>query len=794
MKIISNLIEDELKSSYLDYSMSVIVGRAIGAIEDGLKPVQRRILYAMYRAGLFPNKAFKKCARIVGDTLGYFHPHGDVPVYEALVRLAQPFALRYPLIEGQGNFGSIDGDPPAQMRYTEARLTPMAMELLEDIEKNTIDWTPNFDGSTNEPIYLPGKIPNLLINGCTGIAVGMATSIPPHNLSEVCDAAIALLENESISEKEILKIIKGPDFPTGGVIFKKGLEEAYLKGKGQIVVEGVVELEEKPRRRIIIKEIPYGVNKAQLVAEIAELVNAGKISGISDLRDESDREGIRIVLELKQGANPELVLNQILSHTNLRLKQSVIFLCLVGGVPKILSIKDLLNYFLAHRITVIKRKCQFELNAAKEKAHIIQGLLLALENIDAIILTIKTALSTQEALNKLIKKFELSEAQAKAVLEMRLSKLASLERQKLNEEFQELKNKIAQLQAILESETKIKEIIKNQLQEIKKYDDGRRTRIVEEEPGILEPEDLIKDEEIAVILSADGLIKRVALENWRTQKRGGKGLVVEPEEKIIKKAIVCRTHDWLLFFTNLGKLHWLKAWQVPEATRYAKGSFIKSLLQLEKNEDVVSVLSTKDFYEDKFLFLVTNKGTIKKTPLSEFANPRRGGIIAINLPENQNLVVALITSGKDEIVLASSNGYAIKFDEAALRALGRTAQGVIGMRLKEGDKIISAIKVEPNKALLTIAEKGFAKKTGFEAYRKTSRGAKGVKNLKVTEKNGKAIICLAVSEEDEVMVFSKNGKAIKFKVKEISFHSRVTQGIRVMQLDQGDAVVDGAIV
>ncbi|RMF06014.1 DNA gyrase subunit A, partial [Candidatus Woesearchaeota archaeon] len=718
-RVSERVIEDEMKQSYLDYAMSVIVGRALPEARDGLKPVHRRILYAMNEMGMHHNKPFKKSARIVGEVLGKYHPHGDSAVYDALVRLAQDFSMRYPLIQGQGNFGSIDGDNPAAMRYTEARLTKLAETMLEDINKNTVEFVPNFDESLKEPVVLPSKMPNLLLNGSNGIAVGMATNIPPHNMREVSDAFIALIDNPDISVPELMEHLPGPDFPTGGIILgRQGIARAYATGRGKIKVRGKSHIEDKgSKQQIIITEIPYMVNKAMLLEQIAQLVREKRITGISDLRDESDREGMRIVIELKKDANPDIVLNQLYAHTRLQSTFGIILLALSDNVPKVMNIKELMNEFLQHRKTVIRRRTEFDLGKAEERQHIVEGLLKALDNIDEIIELIKKSADVKEASAALQNKYALSEKQAGAILEMRLQKLTGLEQAKLKEEHEELEKQIINYKKILSSDSEILKIIKNDFAELSsQFGDERRTEIIEYEDD-LDIEDLIKPEDMVVTITHSGYIKRLPLQTYKVQGRGGKGVrgAGTREEDFVEHLFVANTHSYLLVFTSTGKVHWLKVYQIPEAGRTAKGKAIVNLLELDKGETVNTVIPVKEFSDSAYLFMTTKKGTVKKTSLSAYSRPRKGGIKAILLEEGDELMDVKLTSGSNDIILATWLGKAIRFSEKDVRPMGRTAHGVRGIMCRGNDHVVGTAVINPDEdgtaTLLTITENGYGKRT-----------------------------------------------------------------------------------
>lgn len=791
-KVVHRVIEDEMKQSYLDYAMSVIVGRALPDVRDGLKPVHRRILFAMHQMGLFYNKPFKKSARIVGEVLGKFHPHGDAAVYDALVRMTQPFSLRYPLIHGQGNFGSVDGDSAAAMRYTEAKLSQLAEEMLKDIDKETVNLIPNFDSSLKEPTFLPAKLPNLLINGSAGIAVGMATNIPPHNMAEVIDAVTATIDNPEITIQELMKIIQGPDFPTAALILgKKGIENAYLNGKGKITVRAKTEIKDNS---IIISEIPYMVNKSQLLEEIADLVRAGKITGISDLRDESDREGMRIVIKLRKETNPEILLNQLFKHTRTQTTFGINMLALVNNEPKILNLKQLIQHYITHRKLIVRKRTEFDLKKAQQKAHILGGLIIALDNLDKTIKIIKKSKSVEAAKKELLANFKLSKEQAQAILDMKLQRLTSLETEKTKKEHSKLLKLIEELKSILASEPKILNIIKNELKELKeKYGDSRRTQILETEERTLEMEELIAPENMVITITHAGYIKRVPIKTYRQQKRGGRGKIAATsrEEDFVEDLFIANTHDYILFFTNKGRVHWLKVYEIPSAARTAKGKAITNMLRLAKDEKITAFVPVKEFKGN--LVMVTKKGIIKKTPLTLFSNPRRGGIIALNLDKDDELVSVKSVIGNEQLLIATSQGMAVKLRESDLRPMGRTARGVRGIKLKKkNDHVVGMVIAQDEKALLTITEKGYGKRTPISDYRLISRGGSGVINIRCTEKNGKIVAIKSVTEKDHIMLISRQGIAIRIPVKEISKMGRATQGVRLMRLESKDKVVAAA--
>ncbi len=787
-------IEQEMQKSYLSYAMSVIVGRALPDVKDGLKPVHRRILFAMHEMGMFHNKPYKKSARIVGEVLGKYHPHGDTAVYDAMVRMAQDFSMRYPLIDGQGNFGSIDGDSAAAMRYTEARLSKLAEEMLEDIKKETVEFIPNFDASLQEPKVLPAKVPNLLLNGSSGIAVGMATNIPPHNMNELCDGIIEVIDNPEISINELMKIIPGPDFPTGGTVTNiSGIKKAYSTGRGVIRVKAVAYVEDyKNRERIIIREIPYNVNKALLIEEIAELVRNKKIDGIKDIRDESDREGIRIVIEVKKDANAEIILNQLYKHTRMQISFGINMLALVENEPKTLSLKEIIEEFISHRISIVTKRTQFDLKKAEEKAHILEGLIIALNDIDNVIKTIKESKDIPTAQQRLMQNYELTEVQSKAILEMRLSKLASLEQERIRQDYDETMELIKKLKEILADKQKILDIIKEELKYLKeKYGDKRRTKITEIDEDDIEIEDLIEKEDMVVTISHKGYIKRTSLKEYREQQRGGKGILASgtKDEDFLEHLFIANTHSYLLVFTNKGRVHWIKVYQVPEGSRQSKGKAIVNLIELQPEEKVETVIPVKEFEEEQYLIMITKKGIIKKTTLAAFSRPRKGGIIALKIDEGDELVSVRLTHGNSQILIATAKGMAIRFKENDVRSIGRNARGVIGVRLRKGDYVVGAVVADDTKTLLTVTENGYGKRTVIKEYRLIKRGGVGVKNIITDERNGNVVSVQSVTEEDSVMLISKNGIIIRVPCKGISLIGRNTKGVRIMKLKDGDKVV-----
>jgi len=786
-------IADEMKASYLDYAMSVIVSRALPDVRDGLKPVQRRILYGASEMGLAPDRAYKKCARLVGDVMGRYHPHGDAPVYEALVRMAQDFSFRYPLIDGQGNFGSVDGDPPGAMRYTEARLSRMALELIADIDKETVAFVPNFDQSLQEPVVLPSRVPSLLMNGATGIAVGMATNIPPHNLGELIDALTAMIDDPDIETDELLKIVKGPDFPTGGLILgRDGIRAAYKEGRGSITVRAKAEMEELRGGRIaiIVTELPYMVNKAALIERIAQLVRDKKLNGVSDLRDESDRRGMRIMIELRRDVNPQIVQNQLFKHTQMQTTFGAIMLSLVDGVPRVLTLRQMLQHYLDHRKDIIVRRTEFELRKAKARAHILEGLKIAVKFLDAVIALIRKAKDVPTARAGLMKQFKLSEIQADAILEMRLQRLTELEREKLDEEYKELIKAIAVFEDILRNERKVFALIKGELAEAKRrFADPRRTRITGKDVEF-EDEDLIPDVEVVVTLTHNGYIKRLPLDTYRRQSRGGRGVMgmETKEEDYIELVQVTTNHAFLLFFTNRGKVYRIKAHEVPESGRTAKGTSLVNLFNVAQGERVNAIIPIRSFEDAGFLFFATASGFVKRTGLMEFLNAKRGGIAAITLDKGSELVGVHLTDGKQEILLASRRGQAIRFKEANVREMGRQAHGVRGMRLRSDDAVVGMARSGEGHELLTVTEMGFGKRTPLSQYRMQTRGGSGVKNMRLTAKTGAVVAVRAVREDEEMLVITARGIISRLSVKEISTQGRAAQGVRLKRLDEGDRV------
>jgi DNA gyrase subunit A len=796
-KIQPVFIEDEMRTSYLDYSMSMITSRALPDVRDGLKPVHRRVLFGMSELGLEHSKPTKKCARVVGDVIGKYHPHGDVAVYDSLVRMAQDFSMRYRMVEGQGNFGSVDGDPPAAMRYTECRMTSLAEEMLADLEKETVDFLPNYDDSMKEPSVLPAKVPFLLVNGTTGIAVGMATNMAPHNLSEVADAVVAVIDNPEIGLEELFKIVPGPDFPTGGIIFGRvGIWEAYKTGRGKVIIRGRAEIKnEGDREEIIITEIPYMVNKASLLERTAELVRDKVIEGISFIRDESDRQGMRVVIGIKKDDFAEIVLNKLYKFTSMESTFGIINLALVNLQPRLLTLKEILTYFIEHRHDVVVRRTTYELKKAQERAHILEGLRIAIDNIDEIVALIKQSPSPGEAQERLQKRFSLSEVQAKAILEMRLQRLTGLERDKIEAEYQELKKIIADLCAILESKELRMTIIKNETLEIKeRFGDRRRTEIVETSAGV-EIEDMIADEDMVITMTHAGYIKRTPVTTYRAQGRGGRGVkgMESKEDDFVTTLFVSSNHTYILFFTNIGRCYWLKVYQIPEAGRSSRGKPIVNMLALRPGEKIAAFVPVKEFDDNHFIVAVTRLGVINKQPLSSYSNVRRDGINAINLDENDRVIECKLTGGDNDIILGTKGGQAVRFHESAARELGRNTRGVRGITLKSGDEVVGMIIVNENDDVLTVTEKGYGKRTSVSDYRKTNRGGSGIINIKVTEKNGPVVALKGVFRDGDVMLITRNGIIIRSAVGRISVIGRNTQGVRLISLDEGDHVIDVAM-
>jgi len=795
--IIQRVIEDEMKQSYLDYSMSVIVGRALPDVRDGLKPVHRRVLYTMLQSGLLHNKSFRKSANVVGNTMAHLHPHGDTAIYDTLVRLAQNFSMRYPLVDGQGNFGSIDGDNAAAMRYTEARLTKLAEEILQDIDKRTVKFVPNFDNTTEEPSVLPSKVPNLLVNGSSGIAVGMATNMPPHNMSEVIDATIHQIDNPEITVDELMQHIKGPDFPTAGIICgRSGIISAYKTGRGKVTVRAKASTEDvKDKKRILITEMPYMVNKAETISQIADLVRDKKIIGISDIRDESDRDGIRVVIELRKDANPEVILNQLYKHSRLQVTFGIMQVALVNNIPKVLRLNQIIGHYIDHRKDVVRKRTLFDLHKAQKRAHVLEGLIIALDNLDNTIKLIKQSKSVDEAKSALISNFKLSEEQSIAILEMRLQRLTSLEQDKIKQEHKNLLELIEKLKSILQSPQKILDIMKKELLEIKQaYGDARRTEILETEAATFEMEDIIEESDCVLTITHSGYIKRQPLQVYKQQRRGGKGLIATTtnEEDFVEDIFIANTHSYMLFFTDKGKVHWIKSYFIPEASRQAKGKAIVNLLNLGSDEKVTAYIPIKNFDKEHFLIMATKKGTIKKTSLESYSNPRKGGIIAVSLDEKDSLIGVKLTDGNKEIILATRNGAAVRFNEKNVRPTGRSSQGVRGIKLSADDEVVGMVVATDDKALLTVTENGYGKRTKISDYRLISRGGSGVRNIVCSERNGKVVSINSVDDTDEIMLISKRGITIRTQVSQISVIGRNTQGVRLMNLGQEDKLMSVA--
>ncbi len=794
-------IETEMRRSFIEYAMSVIVSRALPDVRDGLKPVHRRILYAMSELGLGSRRTQRKCARIVGDTMGKYHPHGDSAIYDSLVRMAQDFNLRYPLIDGQGNFGSIDGDGAAAMRYTEARLAPLAEEMLADIDKDTVDFQPNFDESLEEPMPLPAAFPNLMVNGSSGIAVGMATNIPPHNLGEVLDALRILIDNVNATTSELMECIKGPDFPTGGLILgTRGIEDAYHTGRGRVVVRARVKVE-KPAKgggktKIIVTEIPFQVNKSRLIENIASLVQHKKIEGISDIRDESDKDGMRIVIELKRDELADVVLNQLYKHTAMQSTFGIIMLALVENQPRVLSLKQMLKAYLDHREDVVVRRSRFELDKAEKRAHILEGIKIALDQIDEVINTIRKSRTPDEARTALMTTFGLTERQAKAILEMRLQRLTGLEREKVDAEYEELLKEMASLRSILESPRVLMSVIRGELDVIReKYADERRTEILAA-AGEFRVEDFIADEDMVITISHGGYMKRLAVSTYRKQRRGGKGVtgMETKEEDFVEYIFIASTHDYILFFTDRGRVHWLKVHEIPRAGRYSKGRAIVNVLNLAEGENMAAFLSVKSFEDDKYVMMATERGIVKKTELAAYSNPRSGGIIAIGLAKDDKLTQVKLTSGDDEVLLGTQQGLAIRFHERQARPMGRIARGVIGIRLEKDNRLIGMEVVRADATILVLTEHGYGKRTDFDQYRAQNRGGKGIINIKTSARNGRCIGMRTVRENEEVVCVSSMGKVVRSSVSDISIIGRNTQGVRVMRLAKDDSFVAVAVV
>jgi DNA gyrase subunit A len=798
-------IEDEMKRSYMDYAMSVIIGRALPDVRDGLKPAHRRVLYGMKTMGLAAGRGYRKCAKIVGEVMGNFHPHGDASIYDTLVRLAQDFNMRYPLVDGQGNFGSIDGDPPAAMRYTEARLQALADDAMADLDKETVDFAPNYDETTEEPVVLPAPIPNLLVNGSAGIAVGMATNVPPHNLREVIDAVIWEIETEQeqgakLDKHEklagLMEIVKGPDFPTGGyVVGRSGIGAAYRTGRGAVLMRARASIEQNKKgdkQSIVITEIPYQVNKARLIEKIAELVGDKTIEGISDLRDESDREGMRIVIELKRGEVPEVILNNLYKHTQLQQSFGVIMLAIVGGRPKVLNLAELIDSFIDFRREIVIRRTQFELRKAEARYHILEGLKIALDNLDAVIKLIRGSKTVPEARDGLVTQFSLSQLQAQAILDMQLQRLTGLERQKILDEMAELLKTIERLRAILGSERLLMQVIVGELKEVReKYGDDRRTEIIEGDAGAISIEDLIAEEDMAITVSSTGYIKRTAISTYRNQRRGGKGRIGmrTREEDFVSHLFIASTHAYIMIFSDRGRAYWLKVHEIPDVGPGGKGKAIANLVSMAPDEKIAALQTVKEFEEGKFIIMGTLKGVVKKTDLSAFSNPRAGGIIAMGVEEGDRLMAAQITDGTGEIFIGTRDGVAIRFPESDVRPMGRTAYGVKGVTLREGDEVVAMELVRPGSTLLTVTEHGYGKRTEMDEYRVQSRGGVGIINIQTTERNGRVVGMASVHDEDEFMLITQQGKVLRTVARDIRSIGRATQGVRLIEIDADDGVV-----
>jgi DNA gyrase subunit A len=792
-------IEDEMRRSYLDYAMSVIVGRALPDVRDGLKPVHRRILHGMNEIGLAPNRPTRKCAKITGEVMGKYHPHGDASIYDALVRMAQPFSMRYPLVEGQGNFGSIDGDPPAAMRYTEARLSRIATKLIEDIDKETVDFRPNYDESESEPEVLPTRVPNLLVNGSSGIAVGMATNIPPHNLTEIIDATVYLVQHPGAPLVKILEMVPGPDFPTGGFILgRQGIIDAYSRGRGQLKLRARAATEKlgKDREQIVVTEIPYQVNKSKLIEQASAAVNEKRIEGIGDIRDESDRDGMRIVFELKRGEQAEVVLNNLYKHTQLQTGFGVIMLSIVRGQPRELGLIDTLKHFIDHRQDVVRRRTDFELRKAREREHLLLGFQIALQNLDELIRLIRDAKTPREARDTLIARFEFSEKQAQAIIELQLQRLTGMEQQKILDELAEIQRRIAGYLEILGSDQVLRDVVVKELKEVQKeFGDKRRTEIIEDTGEIL-LEDLVAVEDVAITVTRGGYLKRTAVDTYRRQTRGGKGRIGmgTRAEDVVEHLIVASTHSYLLIFTSRGRVYWLKAYEIPDAVTVGKGKHISNLISLQPDETAKAFLSVKDFVADQFIVMVTGHGVIKKSELTEFDNPMSRGIIAVTLDDGDELIAARITNGKNYIFLGSHRGQAIRFAESQVRAMGRQARGVRGMDLPADDYLVGMEVVEGDGLILSISENGFGKRTPLKDYRLTSRGVKGVINMRTTHKTGRVVAVLSVREDTDLAIVSQNGKIIRIESSTIRQAGRSTQGVKLVSLEEGDKVAAASVI
>ncbi len=799
-RIIPLPIEEEVRTSYLNYAMSVIVARALPDVRDGLKPVHRRILFGMNEMGLRSDRPYKKCARITGDVLGKYHPHGDMAIYDSLVRLAQDFNMRYPVVDGQGNFGSVDGDPPAAVRYTEARMNAVAEEMLRDIDKDTVNFGPNYDGSQTEPLVLPGAFPFLAANGSSGIAVGMATNMPPHNLREICAAIVKLIDAPQTGPEDLMKIVRGPDFPTGGIILgRKGIRDAYTTGRGKIIVRAKVTVESSSSGKdsIIITEIPYQVNKSNLIIRIADLVKEKKIDGIVDLNDESDRHGMRIVIDLRKGISPKVILNQLFAHTQMQTAFGVINLALVKGLPKTLTLKEILEHFIAHRKEVVTRRTRFDLAKAEERAHILQGLRIALENIDEVIAIIKKSADATTARTGLMERFSLSERQAQAILDMRLQRLTSLEVQKVIDELNETLALIETLKALLASEQKIYGVVREETEDIsKRFGDDRRTEIIEEEAEEINVEDLIAEEDMAVLISNRGYIKRIPVSAYRRQGRGGKGSssALLKEDDFIEQFFIASTHDYVLFITNQGKAYWVKVHEIPESSRQAKGQSIKVLLSLGSEEEITAVVNLRNFTDEKFVLMATRQGVVKKVKISEFANAKTRGIVAIKLDQGDGLVTALLTSGSDEVVLVTRKGMALRVSEESVRAMGRASHGVQGIRLSQKDELAGVAMVVKGEQMLLVSEFGFGKRTEYDNFSPHGRGTRGQICYKATEKTGEVVGVLSVSDKDDLVCITSQGNTLKLRLSEVATLGKTAMGVRIVNITRPDVVVGVARV
>jgi DNA gyrase subunit A len=797
--VISVNIEDEMQRSYLDYAMSVIIGRALPDIRDGLKPVHRRILFGMSEMGLTPNRPTTKSAKITGQVMGKYHPHGDSAIYDSLVRMAQPFAMRYPLVDGQGNFGSIDGDPPAAMRYTEARLSKVATALLDDIDKETVDFKPNYDDSEQEPEVLPTRVPNLLVNGSSGIAVGMATNFPPHNLTEIINATIYMIQHPSAGLAKIMEFVQGPDFPTGGFILgRQGILQAYMTGRGQLKLRARASIEKMPkdREQIVVTEIPYQVNKSRLIEASSALVNEKKIDGIGDIRDESDRDGMRIVFELKRGEQAEVVLNNLYKHTQLQIGFGIIMLSIVNGQPRELGLVDCIKFFIDHRIEVVRRRTEFELRKARDREHILLGFQKALDHLDEVIRLIRASGAPREAREALVAAFQFSEKQAQAIIELQLQRLTGMERQKILDELADIQRRIAEYLEILASDTVLRALIVKELKDVQKsFGDERRTEIIED-TGEIKLEDLVTVEDVAITVTRGGYLKRTSVDTYRRQTRGGKGRIGmgTRAEDFVERLIVASTHSYLLIFTTRGRVYWLKAYEIPDASTTGKGKHLTNLINLQSDEEAKAFLSVKDFVANQFVVMVTKHGVIKKSELTEFDNPMSRGIIAVSLDEGDELIGAKITHGDNYIFLGSHRGQAIRFREEDVRAMGRQARGVRAMSLAHDDYLVGMEVVEKEGLLLSIAENGYGKRTQLETYRLTSRGGKGVINMKTTNKTGRVVDVLLVKEDSDVMIVSQNGKMIRIESSTIRQAGRSTQGVRLVNLEEGDKVAAASVL